>query len=233
MLDCGWQRCQEMTPPEGMPTSLEDFLALDQTDNRQLNRSPAGTTFGESAEREKLPQRLHDFCVAIDRAISARMAQDHRPLVLAGTAAEVSAYRAVSSCPSFAAESVITSPDGGLTDRELGELARETLADWRGHQERNAYRMYEGLAGSARVLTDTAAVVGAAFAGRVEHLFFQAGGSEPGDYDRITESTRLAGSFSGQGDDLINAAAVDTLRNSGHAWAGSPAGTPLAAVLRY
>jgi hypothetical protein len=233
LLDCGWQRCEEMAPPEGMPLNLDDFLALDQSDNnRQLNRSPGGATFGEAAEREKLPQRLHDFCVAIDRAISGKIAQDHRPLVIAGAATEVSTYRAASNCPMLVEESVITSPDGGLTDRELRERAREALSGWRSQQERNAYRMYESLAGS-RVLTDTAAVARAAFDGRVEHLFFQPGAAERGDYDRITERTQLAGSFLSDGDDLVNAAAVDTLRNSGHAWAGSPAGTALTAVLRY
>jgi hypothetical protein len=109
----------------------------------------------------------------------------------------------------------------------------------RAHWEKNvdgALAMYEHL-GSGRASADLEEIVRAAYDGRVLHLFVAQGAHPMGNFDDVTREVHTHGEEQPGDEDLINAAAVETLRHAGDVFVVPPAkvphGSPMAAVMRY
>ncbi|MEZ5352184.1 MAG: hypothetical protein R2762_06065 [Bryobacteraceae bacterium] len=232
-FECDEQDCAPLPVAGGVPDQFEEFLALNLSDYKHMGRSPGGQTFGLGAERDKMDRHFRDYCVALGRGVTAAVRERKLPLVVAGTGDETTAWREANDENGMYGGTVEESPDGGLSERELAAKARAVVAEWKPPEAVHALELYERLAGTARTTRDLNAIVAAAAAGRVEHLFFAPGARVAGDYDRIVGHVRLSGEFVSRNDDLVNAAIADTLRNSGHAWGEVPEGGAAGAVLRY
>ena len=106
------------------------------------------------------------------------------------------------------------SPDGGATEGDLADSAAEIMKRWSNAGERQAMAEYRD-AGLGRRRTGFAAIVKAARAGKVQHLFVERG--------------ERGGS--------VNEAAVEVLLRKGMVWLVEPEQMPeagvMAAVLRY
>lgn len=240
LLECGPGFARVVPPPEGMPTSIEAFEGFDGPEN-STGTSPAGQSaggskgirFGTSSFRDKQHHYLHDFCRAIDVKLKPVLTGRGWPLVLAGAPAELGAYRSANQWPGLVEEAVETSPDGGWTDVELGQHAREVIGRWQSAEERQALHHYER-AGREKRVQEMGAILEAAAAGRVQHLFLTSQAPQPGDVDRLTNRALLSGDFVGRGDDLANAALVETLRHGGEVWSVAPPdGAADCALLRF
>jgi hypothetical protein len=233
LYECSERDSEEVPLPGGVPDNFEEFAALNLTDYRLSGRSPGGNIFGFSQERDKVDRHFRDYCVAIGRGMAAMVRERSVPLVVAGTTEETVLYRAANEVDAMYAGEVETSPDGGITERELVEKARAVLGSWKSREAVNALANYERLSGTPRVARERDDIVRAAVSGRVEHLFFNPGTAHPGDYARLVGLVPLAGEFVNRNEDLLNAAVADTLRNSGHVWTPSPEHVAVVAVLRY
>lgn len=240
LFECGPGFTRAMPLPAEMPTSIEAFEGFDGPEN-SLNASPSGRStgdakgvqFGTSSFRDKQHHYLHDFCRALDVHLKPVLAERGWPLVLAGAPAELGAYRAVNQWPGLVDEAVETSPDGGWTDAELGQHARDVIARWQTASERQAMHQFDR-AGQEKRAQEMEAILAAASTGRVQHLFLTSQAPQPGDVDRITNRTLLSGDFVGRGDDLVNAALVETLRHGGEVWSiAPPDGAADCALLRF
>ena len=240
LFECGPGSIRALPLPDGMPASIEEFEGFDGPEN-SLNSTPGGQNagdskgvrFGTSSYRDKQYHYLHDFCRAIDLHLKPLLQAQARPLVLAGAPAELGAYRAANQWPGLVEEAVETSPDGGWTDAELGQHAREVISRWRTAEERQAVHQFER-AGPEKRAQEVEAILAAASNGRVQHLFLTSQAPQPGDVDRITNRTLLSGDFVGRGDDLVNAALVEALRHGGEVWSLAPVEAPAdCALLRF
>ncbi|MEZ5398086.1 MAG: hypothetical protein R2729_00370 [Bryobacteraceae bacterium] len=232
LLACGPHDCESVDLP-GVPASFEEFNALNLSDYKLIGRSPGGNTFGLSPERDKVDRHFHDYCVALGRALAPIARQRAVPLVIAGTADEVTTWRGANPPDNLWAGEVEASPDAGLSDRDLAALARPRVAAWRSPEETYARSLHRRLAGSPRVLREMNAIVAAAAEGRLEHFFFAPGSRVDGDYFRISSRIPLAGEIISRSSDLVNAVAVDMLRHSGHVWPAVPEDCVAAAIARY
>lgn len=240
LFECGPGFARAMPLPDGLPASVEAFEGFDAPDH-QMNSSPAGqdsgdgkgVRFGTSSYRDKQYHYLHDFCRAIDAHLKPLLQERGWPLVLAGASAEIGAYRAANHSPALVDEAVESSPDGGWSDAELVRRGREAAGRWRTHDERLALHQFERAAPDRRA-QEVEAILAAAAAGRVQHLFLTSETPQPGDADRITNRALLSGDFSGRGDDLLNAALVETLRHGGQVWSLAPPDGPAdCALMRF
>lgn len=235
--------CSTVPSPPGMPHSLDQFTAFDQPDHAMTNVSSAGpghgqmsgVQFGTSSANEKLYRHEHDLYRRVERAMEPLLRAKPWPLVLAGTEEELALYRTVNGYQDLVTEPVMTSPDSGLSDHELGRIARDVVNRWRSKDERHALAKLAEASGTARASTNTAEVVQAAATGRVLHLFLQDGRDDMGDLYKLTgqipEIELLAAP-----EDLVNAAVVETIRHGGNVWQTATdldAPAALAAVFRY
>jgi hypothetical protein len=190
--------------------------------------------FGSSSGREKSGHFRRDFMKAIDRGLQPLLRAYGLPLVLAGVEEETAAYAAVSEYGELLAEPVRMSPDGGATYTELAAAAESVLSRWSNAAEREALAAYQH-AGPGRRVTEYGALLRAARAGKIHHLFVERGARMAGDCRRM--AGEAAEGYVYRTDDLMNAAAVEVLLHKGMVWLLEPEQMPvasvIAAVLRY
>ena len=218
--------CHELPLPAGVPASLDAAGGFDQPDHRLETRSAGGSSngtmrgvrVGTLSDREKFPEYLHHFFEIVDRELKPTL--DGKPLLLMGVHEEVVAYRRT------AKHAHILSADclGSIDFLTLPDIAARATKACRAHHQLIAERVladYQEMSDRSRTLADVPAVALAAGEGRVHRLCVRAG-------------TEVAGPL---GEDLVNAAVVETLRAGGEVFMlpnnKMPPALPLAAILRY
>lgn len=244
LLRCTNTTSEEVNLPPSVPRSLDDFLQTDRPGHVLDNASTGGpgtgsmdrVMFGTGTDKERKDQHLLHFYKAVDRGITDLLHTGTAPVVIAGVEYELPLYRSVSGFPRLVDEAVRGAPDG-LKGGELHKRALEVMhAHWRKDVDA-ALAMYEQFGGSSRASVGLKEIVKAAYDGRVLHLFVAEGAHHKGNFDDATHRVRAHRQEEPGDEDLINAAAVETLRHAGNVFvvpAGKvPHGSPMAAVMRY
>jgi hypothetical protein len=218
--------CHELSLPTGVPSSLDAAGGFDQPDHDLENRSVSGPSTGAMkgvhvgtlSDREKFPEYLHHFFEIVDRGLKPTL--DGKPLLLMGVHEEVVAYRRTAKHAHILTSDCL----GSIDFLTLPDIAARAAKACRAHHQLIAERVladYQEMPDRGRTLADVPAVVLAAAAGRVHRLCVRRG-------------AEVAGS---NGEDLVNAAVVETLRAGGDVFILAqdqmPAEHPLAAILRY
>ena len=218
--------CQELPLPSGVPESLEAAGGFDAPDHQLENRSASGPSTGAMhgvhvgtlSDREAFPEYLHHFFEIADRGLKATL--NGKFLLLMGVHEEAAAYRKVAKYPH-----IFTSDCLGNTEfftlPDIATRAREaSLKEYQVVAER-VLAGYQEMPDRRRTLADVPTVLLAAAAGRVHRLCVRIGAESKGP----------------DGEDQINAAVVETLRNGGEVFMlrqdKMPIAHPLAAILRY
>jgi hypothetical protein len=243
LLRCTNTTSEEVNLPPSVPRSLDDYLQTDKPDHVLDNASAGGpgtgsmnrVMFGTGTEKQRKEQYLLHFYKEVDRGVTDLLEKDTAPLVIAGVEYEIPLYRTGSVFPRLVDDAVRGAPDG-LKGGELHKRALEVMrAHWAKAVE-GALAMYEQL-GSGRASADLKEIVKAAYDGRVLHLFVAQGTHHMGNFDEVTHAVHTHGEEQPGDEDLINAAAVETLRHAGDVFDVPPAkvphGSPMAAVMRY
>jgi len=228
--------CKEVSLPRSIPPSLKDAGGFDRPDHDLEGRSAAGSSTaqmrgaGMSSDREKSQGRLHDYLRMVDRELASLLGG--ATLVLVGGAEEMAAYREAAEYPTVL-EARHTSA-AHLTWREMGKLAVEAVLSARRAEGGPLLDELHEANRRNHVARGVREIWEAAHQGRV-HKLVLAKGSEfqglLGPLDSIAEAQPEAE------EDLLNAAAVETIRAGGEvhmldshqlAYLG-----PAAALLRY
>jgi hypothetical protein len=232
--------CTEVPLPLSVPKSFEDTLVLEQPDHDLQGRAPSGNGpagsgsaqgvhFGIGAERDLMHQRLHNYLRAVDRQLGHAL--KGAPLVLVAVAEELAAYRSVSNYPRLLAAQP-TSPDH-LSWAELGESAKKTILEAKQTEADLAFGQFQETVRRDHAISGVRAVLEAAREGRVHRLFLKSDAAQLG---LLGPSFAMEPSLVEGEQDLINAAAVETIRRGGEVYilnGDKLSDSPLAAVLRY
>ena len=230
-------QCTEVPLPVGVPKSFEETLAFDQPDHDLQSRSPAGswsaqvgpTRFGTGSERDLVHERLHHYLQLVDRELTGFL--DGAPLVLVGVEQELAAYRSVSEYPSVLAAKP-TSP-AHLTWPELRERGQEAVLEAQRAEAERVLGEFRKTARRDHVTSGIREVLEAAREGRVHKLLLEDNAEHEGllGPSLPVDSARVDGE-----QDLMNAAAVETIRGRGEIHMldrGELGDCPIAALLRY
>ncbi len=228
--------CEEVPLPPSIPKSLEEAGAFDPPDHDLENRSAAGIStgqmkavhFGTGSDRET--EYLHNYFRLVDRELGSVLG--NAPLALIGVEYELAAYRAAAEYPRIL-EAPHTGPEY-LTWPDMGERAKASLlAKQRGDAE-YALNEFREVTRRDRVLSGIRGVLEAAREGRVHRLLL----AKDAEHEALLGPLYPAAWARLEGlQDLINAAAVETIRGRGEVYILDPrqlaeAG-PMAAILRY
>jgi Bacterial archaeo-eukaryotic release factor family 3 len=239
LLACGLTRVVPIELPKGIPKTLDEALGFKAPDHDLMNRSPSGPStgamrgvqFGTGSEREAQHAHLHDFYRLVDRGVIELLRSNHAPLILAGVEQDVAIYRSISNYPNLLEQGIHGSPGAEMTpERILRKVHDITLFD---SQRRTALRMSESKERlePGRFSTDLESILRAA-EGRVSELYLDENGQRMGTFaGRV-----FGGKANWHYEDLLNVAAVETLRGGGAVYSLPShlmAGAVAAAAFRY
>jgi hypothetical protein len=238
LFRCTQQRIE--TVPISLPRTLHEWLNTRQPDHDLWNRSTAGpstgsmkgVTFGTTSDREREAEYLRLFVTDIQERVAAAIREDPAPLVLAGTDRDVSLYQRLNTYPDLIPEPVNGSPDG-LSDQDLYQKSWDVVRGGKSPDLKKALDEFEPQTTRGGAPAGVREIVKAAFEGRIADLFIRENDAFIGKWDpAVSEAQEHA-----DGEDLFNAAAQETIRQSGRAFElaspDMPINQPVAAVFRY
>jgi hypothetical protein len=237
LLHCTQQRV-ELEMARGFPVSLEAWMNTRRPDHVLASRSSAGPSVGAmkgvvsgmSADREREDEYLRHFFIEVDKGVIGHLRSQAEPLVLAGVEYELAIYRRINSYSATLDQSVNGSPDG-VSDRTLHARAMEVVMSVYSEPVQKALADLHEFLGTARSSTDPRTVVQAAFQGRVMDLLIPANAEFRGTWNDAMQDVEAGD------EDLVNAAAVQTIRHGGSAFVlketDMPVKTPMAALFRF
>jgi hypothetical protein len=221
--------CVEMNLPKGVPASLEEAgrEPAPNIENRSSIGSSTGTMhamrFGTGSDRERAGEHLLHFFGLVDRGLEATLAG--RPLLLMGVHEAIQAYRRAAKYGHLLEAGV----DGGTEFLAAAEVAVYAREAGRADYERRADAVLTECRETKerfRRLRDVRDILRAAALGRIHRLC-------------VRKDTRFleAQEEDFAHEDLLNAAAAETLRTNGEVFEVGPdrmaEAEPAAAILRY
>ena len=238
LLHCTQHRAQP-APTRAFPTNLHAWLNNRQPDHVLANRSSAGPSVGAmkgvvsstSTDREREDEYLRHFFKEVDKGVTAHLHHETGPLLLAGVEHEIAIYRRVNSYKPTLEKVIIGSPDG-MPDRTLHERAMEVVTNTFSEPLQRVMTTIRECVGTPRSSTDPRTIVQAAFEGRVLDLVIAANAEYFGVWNEETYSVEA-----GRREELLNAAALQTIRHGGQAFVlderDMPVKADAAAVFRF
>jgi hypothetical protein len=228
-----------------LPTSLNDALGYEveethvqfHTGTRTAgapDRSPV--YHGHGGGEDDAKEEIQKFFNLLDNGVSPLLADRSAPLVLAGVEFLLPIYRQVTGHGRVVEGGVVGNPDN-LSAEQLHEKAWPVVEPVFTRAQEAAAERFHDLLGTGQASKDFDDVVTAAHDGRVETLFVALGTRRWGSYDPEKREVELS-EHNGPGtEDLVDFAALQTLRKGGQVFAVSPDDVPegeaVAAVYRY
>ena len=210
IFKCTDQFCEPARFPKNAGTEAAGFIP--GASQSSLRAEPVH-------DRDHPENHLEHFYREIDRDVNALL-NEHPPLVVVGVEHEVALFHSLTTYPACVEPGIRGLP-GHL---DLNEMYRQSLQLVRSvttGPARRALEKFDKLIGTGHASTDIQEIVQAASTGRVEHLFLLENGAVPGAV----------------GGDILNTAAVQTLRHGGDVQTltetSMPSGGPVCAIFRY
>lgn len=229
-------------PAEHIPASLSDAMQWEDFEKAslQFHTGTSGTggrrpaVFHGTGETD-VKGEITRFFREIDHGLHEHLGNDHAPLVLAGVDYLIPLYRDISGCPALLAEAVTGNPDA-LGDRTLHERSWSIAVEAFGRDGDATLKTVFEAWTSPKVITDPAGIRDAAAAGRVSSLLIS---DDAGWWSGDQSGTGVVrhDGLPGSDEDLLQAAALNTLGNGGEtllfASERMPHDTKAVALLRY
>jgi Bacterial archaeo-eukaryotic release factor family 3 len=240
---CSGGASVEVALPQSVPRTLEDAMQTARPDHVLDNRawggpsmgSMKGVMFGTSADREAKDEYLMHFYKEVDKGLNELLKNEESAVVLAGVDYELALYHRVSSYPHLAPGGVRGAPDS-FKGEELLRRAQEVAERNFAAPLEDALQAYDKL-GPERRADEWKEVVKAAYQGRIAHLFLTEGAKRFGVFDKASQAVEQHDELLPGDEDLVNAAAVETLLHGGLVDIvppeRAPEGAPISALLRY
>lgn len=228
-----------------MPKSMAEALQYEHFE-KQL-QFHTGTSAGSGQRsamfhghdvKDEDKDRILRWFRTIDEELSILLAGDRSPIVPAGVEYLFPIFKAAASYPHLLLEGIRGNPEE-LKPEELHALAWPVVEPVFSNAREKAASRYRQLAGTGQTTTDVKEAVLAAYHGRVDVLFVAVGVQAWGYFDPDANTVYMDEDPNPKpGDqDLLDAAAVQSILNGGTVYAVEPEHVPdnalLAAVFRY
>jgi hypothetical protein len=231
----------------GVPTSLEDALKYDEF-AKQPQWHPGvpgqggarGAIFhGQGARDDRVAkEEIGRYFQEVDHGVCTALHDARAPLLLAGIAYLLPIYREVNTYPHLAEDGIPGNPDD-LRPEELHARAWAIIAPHFARARTTAVERYRHLLGTHPALASSylRAIVPAARDGRVDTLWVATGQRRWGTFEPVSGVLALHDAAERHDSELLDLAAIQTIRHGGMVYAVTPEQmpepAPLAAIFRY
>lgn len=244
LLRCNSHSSEEVALPDSTPKTLWEDKQSDQPDHDQNNMASGGPSTGSmrgvisttNTDREDRGQYLMHFYKHVDKGVAELLKAEGAPLVIAGVDYETALYRRENSYPHLVEQSVHGAADG-LKGGELHKRALEAVQPYFEGPLTQVLARYEKQAGGDKSSTTVKEIVKGAFDGRVSDLILAEGAQYMGNFDQATDSVQGHKKPLPGDEDLLNAAAAQTVLHAGNVFVVPPNkiphGAPAIALFRY
>ena len=191
---------------------------------------------GQGGGEDDIKPEILKFFNMLDDGVGSLVADRKAPLVLAGVEFLFPIYREAADYPRLVEGGVPGNPDE-LGDDELRDRAWPLVEPVFRRSQEDAEARFRELLGTGQASDQLEEVVTAAFDGRVESLFVALGTRRWGRFDPETRQVILAEGNGPGTEDLVDAAAIQSILKGAAVFAVEPdevpEGGPVAAVFRY
>lgn len=228
-----------------LPTSLNDALGYEVEETHLQFHTGTRTSgapdrapvyHGHGGGEDDAKAEIHKFFNLLDNGVSSLLADRSAPLVLAGVEFLLPIYRQVTDHSRVIEGGVAGNPDN-LSADELHAKAWPVVETVFTEAQESAAARFHDLLGTGQASTQLDDVVTAAHDGRVETLFVALGTRRWGTFDPDERKVEVSEQNGPGTEDLVDFAALQTLRKGGQVFAVSPDQVPeggaVAAVYRY
>jgi hypothetical protein len=245
LLECTPRTCQMVPLPDDVETTIEKAIRGDLDSHPGTMRHQGSPTNPASAggsyhgQAQEIQQEVHEdrmfFYRQIDDGVRKVMQNEQDPVIIAATDSVAPFYKQASHLKNIQEGFIHGSPEH-VSHEQLHKQACEMMEPkW--HAELNELQNQFGTAISHNLASrDVKEIIPAASMGRVGILFVSTGSTHWG---KITDSNEVIDADADQPgvEDLIDRAAVETLRTQGQVVVVKPEEMPgngeLAAIYRY
>lgn len=234
---------------EGMPQSLDEALNYDETAKEgqfRIATSKGGTAnsfvqpgafHGQgSPDQDEHQKDILQFFQVINDVLHPKLRNQTAPLLLVGVEYLLPIYREANTYPHLLEAGVTENPEV-LKPEELHEQVWPLVEPEFSQSQEAAIAHYQELSGTGKTSTNLQEVVPAAYYGRVDQLFVALDRQQWGHFDPDASQVHFHSQVEPGDEDLLDAAAIQTLLNGGTVYAVAPdqvpETAPLAAVFRY
>lgn len=227
-----------------IPRSMEEALEYDDPEERLQHHtttsgsggSPEVMHHGHGGIEDEKQQRLRRFLQQVANGLDNLLQDDESPLVLAAVGYVQAAFEDVSQLNNVVISGIEGNPEHKQPEALLKE-AREVVAPILSKEQESARTRFDEMAHSEKASDNLQDIVPAAVQGRVDSLFVAVNEHSWGHYDPQTNDIALHEPEHRNGEDLLDFAVVQTLKNGGAVYAVDagelPGETSIAAVFRY
>lgn len=230
---------------EGLPKSMDEALQYDETAKEEQRRQgggagraalQGGSYHGQGAERENVKEDLLQYFHLVDKALHDFFRKRRAPLVLAGVSYLLPIYHEANTYNFIVSEGI----QHNTKQQTAQELHAEAWAivepQFKADQQKAIDYYHESIA-AGKGSNDLSEVIQGAFYGRVEQLFVPVGVQKWGHFEPDSMQLEMHNDAQPGDEDLLNAAAIQTIFHGGTVYAVEPGevpdDTPVAAVFRY
>ncbi|MBE9012498.1 hypothetical protein IQ250_20065, partial [Pseudanabaenaceae cyanobacterium LEGE 13415] len=234
-----------------LPQNMDEVLQYDESE--QQGQFRIGTTSGasnfsnsstgpgvfhgqSSPDRDDVTRRYRQFFHAINEALHEFLNGKRAPLILACVEYLMPIYREANTYPKLVEEGI----HGNVKDDSLGflhEQAWSIVEPLFAQEQERAVNNYHELSNTELISTKVEETVPAAYYGRIEQLFVPVGVQRWGRFNPDTNEIEIHNEAQPEDEDLLDAAALQTIINGGTVYAVEPDRMPssatIAAVFRY
>ncbi|HEY9875972.1 MAG TPA: hypothetical protein V6D12_21250, partial [Candidatus Obscuribacterales bacterium] len=232
---------------EGLPKSMDEALQYDEETSKDEQRrqgagagrsalQAGGSYHGHGGGRENVKEELLRYFLLVDKSLHDFFRNRRSPLILAGVSYLLPIYQEANTY-NFIVEEGIQHNTKEQTAEELHAEAWAIVEpQFKADQEKAIDYYHESMA-AGKGSNDLNEVIQGAFYGRVEQLFVPIGVQRWGHFDPDSMELEIHNEASPGDEDLLNAAAIQTIFHGGTVYAVEPEkvpdNTPVAAVFRY
>lgn len=234
-----------------LPQNMDDVLQYDESE--QQGQFRIGSTSGasnftnssagpgvfhgqSSPDRDDMTRRYGQFFHAIDDALHEFLNGKRAPLILACVEYLMPIYREANTYPHLVEAGI----SGNVKDDSISflhEQAWSIVEPLFAQEQERAVNNYHELSNTDLISTKVEETVPAAYYGRIDQLFVPVGVQRWGRFNPDTNEIELHNEAQPEDEDLLDAAALQTILNGGTVYAVEPdqmpSSAPIAAVFRY
>jgi hypothetical protein len=226
-----------------VPKNIEEMLRFDIAQgNVQARGLPKGAVSGQgamfygTADLKLNKKNIERFMQIVAAAVDKKLFNQNAPLILAAVEYEESMFRMHCNYPFLVSKGLHGNPDIVSVD-DIHNQAWDILAEHLKKDQEKYIALYNDFSNTDKTSSDLKTILQAAYMGRVDTLFVNTRKRVFGMFDTKSLTTAVHERQEGVDEDLLNLAAIYTLKNEGRIFPINKNLTnknqPLAAIFRY